>query len=736
MKKIYSFLGGVYFAIILISALATCVIAGTFIESAHDSHLQAAEKIYGHPLFLLLLSGFFINILLSALRRWPFRKAHIPFLITHLGLLMIISGTAIKQIWGIQGAMVLLEGATADTLIISNTQALYLEKKDPHTTQIIPVRKIPNSTVTPHSTKKINTWFKDDLAYINGLSPLKIAAQSPVTKVKIHGYQSDPWDVYVIQSNTILQTAREIYVQGITVSLKNSYTGETLLEGSLHDLLENGAKLGLNEIHAELNWDFTNPELRIWGANHQFEVGIPLMGDRATENINLQTPYLGSSPITIDLQRTPSLVLLKSEDESASLFAFDPYGRISYKAFPINDLSSIIVYDEGFGGYAVQWEIPFAGNSQSRQEMRNSRIASLGQELRNGLSEDPTLSPPLAMLADASAQCDQDFIDSILLYLDYWDRTGHWLFPDNYPLPGELIPIMETLDWKKLNPDQKSVCEFISELFYRLEPELLLGLNPQSVLKEHEWPFLNSISGNEKETLNTLTQQIIVAIQHSDFPIEDTPLTLGKKARLLSAYLRACNVHLADITPNNVVKEQNLPRLEASLKPVYTEAPPLKKLEDNLPFLTVHLGGEKIQLGFDPIAQGLKWPTLNGSYLLRFQPETVTLPYQVKLHSAKQWNYPGTNQAYSYECQIRFTDKRNRKKIDTMISMNSVHETVEGYRFYLSNISTPSEECVKRIQLVVNYDPAKYMLTYPGGGLVALGIALLFFRFRDRRPSA
>ena len=59
--------------------------------------------------------------------------------------------------------------------------------------------------------------------------------------------------------------------------------------------------------------------------------------------------------------------------------------------------------------------------------------------------------------------------------------------------------------------------------------------------------------------------------------------------------------------------------------------------------------------------------------------------------------------------------------------MNNVHETWEGYRFYLSNISPSGEESVKRIQLVVNHDPAKYWLTYPGAIILSIGILLLFW---------
>ena len=59
--------------------------------------------------------------------------------------------------------------------------------------------------------------------------------------------------------------------------------------------------------------------------------------------------------------------------------------------------------------------------------------------------------------------------------------------------------------------------------------------------------------------------------------------------------------------------------------------------------------------------------------------------------------------------------------------MNSVHETWDGYRFYLSAISKPSLHALKSAQIIVNRDPAKYFLTYPGIFLVFMGTILLFW---------
>lgn len=127
---IFHFLGSIQLAITLIAIAAIVVIAGTIIESKTGSHLLAAQWTYAHPIFLLLLSLFFTNILVSALRRWPFQKRHIPFLLTHLGLLMVIGGTIIKNQYGIQGELIVWEGGEERWLSIPHTRAIKIQASD------------------------------------------------------------------------------------------------------------------------------------------------------------------------------------------------------------------------------------------------------------------------------------------------------------------------------------------------------------------------------------------------------------------------------------------------------------------------------------------------------------------------------------------------------------------------------------------------------------------------------
>ena len=170
MKTLFHFLGGIHLAIILIASALLFVIAGTFFEAWSDSHLFAAKLTYKNPLFTTLLWLFFINILFAALRRYPFQAKHIPFLITHLGLLMILGGTLVKSHFGVQGMMGLAEGSGSSFLFLPNTSALQLESREAH--YLIPLQKnalgnistpFPELELTlidwaPHSEESFPDW--------------------------------------------------------------------------------------------------------------------------------------------------------------------------------------------------------------------------------------------------------------------------------------------------------------------------------------------------------------------------------------------------------------------------------------------------------------------------------------------------------------------------------------------------------------------------------------------------
>ncbi len=173
-------LGSVYFAILLIALTLLFVIAGTILESWSGSHLYAAYFTYNSPVFKLLLWGYFINIATATLLRYPFKKSHIPFIITHIGLLMLLAGVLVKSYFGVQGAMGIAEGSGAEQIFLPNTHAVLVE--DAQTRQLLPLKsEMKTDTLsirllewTDHAEERFEGFIKGNWGHIAGFPPFAV----------------------------------------------------------------------------------------------------------------------------------------------------------------------------------------------------------------------------------------------------------------------------------------------------------------------------------------------------------------------------------------------------------------------------------------------------------------------------------------------------------------------------------------------------------------------------------
>lgn len=173
------FLGSVWFAILLILLTALFVIVGTFIESAYGSHGQASEKIYSHPLFLILLWGFFINILISLLSRFPLKKHHLPFVLAHIGLLMMISGALLKITFGFQGFIQMREGEKTTLAYRSNSEAVSIQPRGQDKISY-PLKDFKILARFDHGEMSQELWFKKEGVVLFGKRPLPLNQVIPL----------------------------------------------------------------------------------------------------------------------------------------------------------------------------------------------------------------------------------------------------------------------------------------------------------------------------------------------------------------------------------------------------------------------------------------------------------------------------------------------------------------------------------------------------------------------------
>ena len=128
-NPVFQFFASLKLAVVLLAVLIIGAIAGTLWESSFDAKVARAY-VYGAPWFnawLILLGA---NLTVSALSRWPWKKHHVAFLVTHLGIITLLAGSLIGRIWGIEGTITLFKGEPPSNRLLVDQHQLRVRDTD------------------------------------------------------------------------------------------------------------------------------------------------------------------------------------------------------------------------------------------------------------------------------------------------------------------------------------------------------------------------------------------------------------------------------------------------------------------------------------------------------------------------------------------------------------------------------------------------------------------------------
>jgi hypothetical protein len=125
----FEFFASLKLAVVLLAVLIIAAVAGTIYESSFDAKIARAY-VYGAPWFNIWLLLLGANLAVSALSRWPWRKHHLAFLITHLGIITLLIGSLIGRIWGIEGTMTLFKGEPPTNRLLVDQRQLRVHDVD------------------------------------------------------------------------------------------------------------------------------------------------------------------------------------------------------------------------------------------------------------------------------------------------------------------------------------------------------------------------------------------------------------------------------------------------------------------------------------------------------------------------------------------------------------------------------------------------------------------------------
>ncbi len=124
MKALYKFLASIKLAVVLLLALAAILGTATFYESIYDTK-TAQHLVYNSVWFAIFLAVLFINVFCAAAIRYPWKPYQTGFVITHVGILILLIGSLITMFYGVDGQMAVEEGSSSDRIVLDQPQLLF-----------------------------------------------------------------------------------------------------------------------------------------------------------------------------------------------------------------------------------------------------------------------------------------------------------------------------------------------------------------------------------------------------------------------------------------------------------------------------------------------------------------------------------------------------------------------------------------------------------------------------------
>ena len=128
---VYRFLASLKLAVISLGTLAGVLAYATFFEKWYGT-AAVQDWIYRSTGFSVLLAFLAANILCAALIRYPWKKRQTGFVVTHVGLLVLLAGSYYSVKTSDEGQVAALEGEVKDEIVRNDDPVVRVRQVDPH----------------------------------------------------------------------------------------------------------------------------------------------------------------------------------------------------------------------------------------------------------------------------------------------------------------------------------------------------------------------------------------------------------------------------------------------------------------------------------------------------------------------------------------------------------------------------------------------------------------------------
>lgn len=108
-RRIIKALSSLKLAVLILAILAVLIAVGTVVESRYDA--WTAKNLVYTSVWMYLTMGLLVVCLIAViLDRWPWKPRHASFIFAHVGIIIILYGALLTQLFGVDGTLRLSRG--------------------------------------------------------------------------------------------------------------------------------------------------------------------------------------------------------------------------------------------------------------------------------------------------------------------------------------------------------------------------------------------------------------------------------------------------------------------------------------------------------------------------------------------------------------------------------------------------------------------------------------------------
>jgi hypothetical protein len=171
--KLYEFFASLKLAVVLILQLAIVLALATFVEANYGT-AAVGFLIYHTWYFAALLALLALNIFCAAAIRFPWKRHQTGFVITHIGLLTLLAGSAISDRGSLNSQMLVYLG-DSNQLAIDMDQSILSVSNIPGHPQQVDVKFQPG----PFNWSDLTPWRITLRVWLRGLGRLAFGSDDP-----------------------------------------------------------------------------------------------------------------------------------------------------------------------------------------------------------------------------------------------------------------------------------------------------------------------------------------------------------------------------------------------------------------------------------------------------------------------------------------------------------------------------------------------------------------------------